>query len=54
MAIDFPNAPILNQTYSVGDRTWQYDGSKWLVVYDTTVSGAIPDIYILLYMEPAG
>jgi microcystin-dependent protein len=32
MAIDFPNAPTTNQTYTVGDRKWVYDGEKWTVV----------------------
>jgi microcystin-dependent protein len=32
MAIDFPNSPTTNQTYTVGDRKWVYDGEKWTVV----------------------
>ena len=31
-AIDFPNSPSLNQTYTVGDRTWKWNGSVWAVV----------------------
>lgn len=30
MAIDFPNNPALNDTFTVGTSTWQYDGEKWL------------------------
>lgn len=29
MAIDFPNSPTLNQTYTVGQVTWKWDGSSW-------------------------
>ena len=29
MAIDFPNSPSTNATYTVSGRTWIYDGEKW-------------------------
>lgn len=29
MAINFPSSPTLNQTYSYGDNTWQWDGESW-------------------------
>jgi len=48
MAIDFPNSPTLNQTYAVGNKTWQYDGEKWIVVDNSTV---LRDTLIKLYME---
>lgn len=31
-AIDFPNSPATNDTFTVGTRTWKYDGAKWNVV----------------------
>lgn len=31
MAIDFPNSPTLNDTYTVGSVTWKYDGEKWAI-----------------------
>lgn len=31
MAIDFPNSPTTNQTYTVGATTWTYDGEKWVI-----------------------
>ena len=34
MAIDFPNSPVTDQTYSVGSKTWKYDGEKWLILAD--------------------
>ena len=35
MAIDFPNAPATNATYTVGNKTWIYDGATWNT-YNTT------------------
>lgn len=35
MAIDFPNSPSTNDTYTVGAKTWMYDGEKWLLNYDS-------------------
>lgn len=31
-AIDFPNTPTLNQTFSSGGKTWRWDGSAWLQI----------------------
>lgn len=31
MAIDFPNSPTQNQEFTVGDKTWIYDGQKWIL-----------------------
>jgi hypothetical protein len=32
MAIDFPNSPTTNQTYTVSGRTWKWTGSVWDLV----------------------
>lgn len=32
MAIDFPNSPTTNQTFTVGTRTWIWDGTTWELV----------------------
>lgn len=29
MPLDFPSSPIVDQTYSVGSRTWKYNGVAW-------------------------
>ena len=29
MAIDFPNSPATNDTYTVGSRTWTWTGTNW-------------------------
>ena len=31
-AIDFPNSPVLNETFTAGNTTWQWDGSVWSVI----------------------
>lgn len=35
MPLDFPNSPTLNQTYTVGDRTWKWNGTGWEAVSTT-------------------
>jgi hypothetical protein len=34
-AIDFPNSPSVNDTHTVGDRSWKWNGSQWKVVRST-------------------
>jgi len=29
MAINFPNSPLVNDTHTVGDTTWTWDGTSW-------------------------
>jgi hypothetical protein len=31
-AIDFPNSPSVNDTFTSGNTTWQYDGVSWSLV----------------------
>ena len=38
MAIDFPNSPSTNDTYTVGNKTWIYDGTTWNTYNSTTFS----------------
>jgi hypothetical protein len=37
-AIDFPNSPTLNQTFTASNRTWKWNGSKWETVASTTIA----------------
>lgn len=30
-AMTFPSSPTLNQTYTVSDKTWYWDGSAWAI-----------------------
>jgi hypothetical protein len=34
-AIDFPNSPSVNDTYTVGNRVWKWNGTVWEVVRST-------------------
>ena len=38
MAIDFPNSPATNATYTVGNKTWIYDGTTWNTYNSTSFS----------------
>ena len=40
MAIDFPNSPTTNQLYTVGTRSWKWDGDTW------NIYAATPAIYV--------
>jgi hypothetical protein len=46
MAIDFPNSPVTNDTYVVGDRKWVYDGEKWALV------SASPELLVVSATAP--
>jgi len=38
-AINFPDKPSLNQTFTVGERTLKWTGTAWDIVVTTTVTG---------------
>lgn len=40
MAIDFPNSPATNDTFTSGGRTWQYNGTAWILL--TLTQNVIP------------
>lgn len=41
MAIDFPNSPTTNQTFTSGGRTWIYNGSQWALQTGSYTAGTI-------------
>jgi microcystin-dependent protein len=43
MAINFPDSPSVNDTHTVGDKTWVWDGTVWSVVvsFTNTPAGAV-------------
>jgi len=43
-AIDFPNSPTLNQTFTSSGRTWKWNGSVWANVGIVAVSTESPTI----------
>jgi hypothetical protein len=40
MPIDFPNSPAVNDTFTVGDRTWKWTGVAWESILTTAVGPA--------------
>ena len=45
-AIDFPNSPSVNDTHTVGNRIWKWNGATWDVVrssvsFSTGATGAV-------------
>lgn len=42
MAINFPGTPALNDTFTEGSTTWQYDGTTWNV---TSSPAAAPNVF---------
>lgn len=49
MAIDFPNSPTVNQTVTVGDVTWIWDGTTWRSVGQPT-----PGRFVVSETAPSG
>ena len=39
MAIDIPDSPTAGDTYSVGSRTWQFNGTTWDAVLYSAPTG---------------
>ena len=45
MPIDFPNSPSNGQSYTVGDKTWTYNGSVWILsVGSAAIANASIDV----------
>jgi hypothetical protein len=42
MSINFPNSPTLNQTHTVGSKTWQWNGTAWVLTASGTAGPAGP------------
>jgi hypothetical protein len=43
MAMDFPNSPTVNQTYTVGDKTWKWSGTAWEIVVNRPAMRTVAD-----------
>ena len=48
MAIDFPNSPSVNDTYTTNGKTYLWDGTAWIVYGTFTVRSTTSDT------EPTG
>ena len=42
MALDFPNSPSVNDSFSAGGKTWVYNGTKW-VLLGVSLNQAVAD-----------
>ena len=52
MAIDFPNSPASNELYTSGNRTWKYDGEKWILIDNAAnAQNQLYDMMVLFKME---
>lgn len=40
MPIDFPNSPTTGDTYTVGNKTWFWNGTSWDLVPPVSFVGA--------------
>lgn len=37
MPIDFPNSPVLNDTFTAAGKSWIYNGNAWTLIGVTTL-----------------
>ena len=44
MAIDFPDSPSVNQTYSVGNKVWKWNGTRWVAAGGVSQNAELSDI----------
>lgn len=44
MAIDFPNTPATNDTFTSGSRTWKWNGTTWNIVLPTISPNSISSV----------
>lgn len=52
-AIDFPNSPTLGQVHTAANKSWTWDGSKWIVTqYDNAIDNDVSN-YIDAKVEEA-
>ena len=45
MALNFPNSPSVDDTFTDGTTTWQWDGTSWNVVAGAGISAEAPDVF---------
>jgi hypothetical protein len=52
VAIDFPDTPTTGQLFTAADKTWSYDGEKWVVVDSSAnAQNQLYDIMVMMNME---
>ena len=43
MALNFPSAPNVNDTYTFSDKTWTYNGNAWVLSYGALNTGVVSE-----------
>ncbi len=46
MALNFPDSPTVNDTFTAGDRTWIWTGSVWNLVSSLGTLDGLSDVTI--------
>ena len=41
MALNFPSNPTLNQVYTVGTQSWQWNGNSWVAISQVDAVGPV-------------
>lgn len=47
MALNFPTSPSLNQTHTVGSKTWKWNGYAWDIQVPTGAGGATESLNVV-------
>ena len=51
--LDFPSSPTLGQVYTAANKSWTWDGSKWIITqYNNAIDSDVTD-YINEQFEQA-
>lgn len=51
MAINFPDAPSINDTHTVGNKTWTWDGIKWNASHPDKSLNDLADVVISTVLD---
>jgi len=44
MALDFPDSPTLGQVYNAANKSWTWDGTKWIITqYNNAIDSDVTD-----------
>lgn len=50
MTLNFPTSPQTNDIYTLGDKTWKWNGNAWVLTQGSTPPGSSdPTLQSILY-----